>query len=92
MFLGIRSIHVQNNWVLDAVSGYANGKTLNPTYEQVCREDTGYAETVRVDYNEEIIDLETLLAYYFRVIDPTTIDRQGGDVALSTELEFSIRI
>lgn len=79
-FWGLEAYMSKITGVIDAVSGYGNGKTPNPTYEQVCREDTGYAETVKVDYNEGIIDLENLLAYYFRVIDPTTINRQGGDI------------
>lgn len=79
-FWGLEAYMSKITGVIDAVSGYANGHTTNPTYEQVCRENTGHAETVRVDYDERILDLETLLAYYFRVIDPTTIDRQGGDI------------
>lgn len=79
-FWGLEAYMSKITGVLDAVSGYANGHTVNPTYEQVCRENTGHAETVRVDYNEAVLDLETLLAYYFRVIDPTTIDRQGADM------------
>ena len=79
-FWGLEAYMSKITGVIDAVSGYANGHTVNPTYEQVCRENTGHAETVRVDYDERVLDLETLLAYYFRVIDPTTIDRQGGDI------------
>lgn len=60
--------------------GYANGNTPNPTYEQVCRHDTGYAETVRVVYDPTQISLRFLLALYFQAIDPTTVDRQGEDI------------
>jgi len=59
--------------------GYANGDTDNPTYEQVCYSNTGHAETVFVRYDPAQIPLATLLAYFFKVVDPTTLDRQGAD-------------
>jgi len=59
--------------------GYANGKTQNPTYEEVCYKNTGHAETVKVVYNEKMITLGFLLNLFFDAIDPTTINRQGGD-------------
>ncbi|MDR1000074.1 MAG: peptide-methionine (S)-S-oxide reductase MsrA [Clostridiales bacterium] len=61
--------------------GYANGATANPTYEQVCA-NSGHAETVRVEYDESIITLTRLLDLYADVIDPTSINRQGGDVGI----------
>lgn len=66
--------------VLDAISGYANGNKEHPTYEEVCTGRTGFAETVEVVYDESTIDLYTLLKYYMRVIDPTSINKQGNDV------------
>lgn len=60
--------------------GYANGKTKNPSYEQVCRENTGHAETVEVKYNPEVAGLSWLLKMFFDVIDPTTLNKQCGDV------------
>lgn len=60
--------------------GYANGNTENPSYEQVCRENTGHAETVHTVYDSEKISLGFLLERYFEVIDPTSLNRQGGDV------------
>lgn len=60
--------------------GYANGKTENPTYEEVCRMHTGHAETVKVTYDENLTSLETLLERFFRIIDPTVKNRQGPDV------------
>lgn len=59
--------------------GYANGNTENPTYEEVCHNHTGHAETVRVFYNTEEIRLEFILSLYYDVIDPTSLNRQGGD-------------
>jgi len=66
--------------VLDTQVGYANGKTENPTYEEVCRNNTGHAETVKVVYDPQVLKLELLLDLYFEAIDPTSLNRQGGDV------------
>lgn len=60
--------------------GYANGLTENPTYEEVCRKDTGFAETVHVQYDTAVITTEQLLKGYFLTVDPTLINRQGGDI------------
>lgn len=62
--------------------GYANGRTANPTYEQVKHENTGHAETVKVVYDQEKITLEELLEWYYKVIDPISVNRQGGDVGI----------
>ena len=68
------------NGVVDTDVGYANGNTENPTYEQVCHNNTGHAEAVRVAYDTNVISLERILILYYDVIDPTSINRQGGDV------------
>lgn len=60
--------------------GYANGRTANPTYEEVCHKNTGFAETVKVDYDTSKISLTFLLDRFYEVIDPTSLNRQGGDV------------
>lgn len=60
--------------------GYANGHTPEPTYEQVCRQDTGCAETVHVAYDPGVLPLGFLLGLFFKAIDPTSVNRQGGDV------------
>lgn len=65
--------------VLKTEVGYANGKTENPTYEEVCRRNTGHAETVRVSYDPAVLPLGFLLTLYYEAIDPTSINRQGGD-------------
>lgn len=59
--------------------GYANGNTENPTYEEVCRRNTGHAETVRVEYDPEALPLEFLLELYYGAIDPISVNRQGND-------------
>ncbi len=60
--------------------GYANGSTENPTYKEVCSYDTGHAETVKVEYDDSIIGLSYLLQLYYDVINPISVNRQGGDV------------
>ncbi len=59
--------------------GYANGNTENPTYEEVCGNNTGHAETVRIVYDPKVISLSFLLTLYYDVIDPTSVNKQGGD-------------
>ena len=61
--------------------GYANGPTENPSYEEVKRH-AGHAETVRIVYNPAKLPLEALLEKYFQVIDPTSVNKQGGDVGI----------
>lgn len=65
--------------VLETQVGYANGNTKNPTYEDVCRRNTGHAETVRVIYDPAVLPLDFLLDLYYDSIDPTSVNRQGGD-------------
>lgn len=66
--------------VVLAEPGYAGGDTPHPTYNQVCGEDTGHAEVVRVEFDPARISLEGVLKVFFTVHDPTTLNRQGADV------------
>ncbi len=77
-FWGLEAYFQRIPGVVDAVSGYANGDTANPSYEDVIR-GSGHAETVRVRYDSDRLSLDDLLTYYFRVIDPTSLNRQGND-------------
>lgn len=65
--------------VREVVSGYAGGKTKNPTYEEVGTDLTGHAETVQVYYDPKIISYDKLLDAFFAGHDPTTLNRQGPD-------------
>lgn len=59
--------------------GFANGNTPDPTYEEVYTDATGYAETVRVQYDPDVVPLRFLLEMYFKAIDPLSLNRQGHD-------------
>ena len=61
-------------------SGYMGGFVDNPNYSEVCSGSTGHAEVVKVEFDAEIISIETLLTFFFHVHDPTTLNRQGMDV------------
>ncbi|RRC92766.1 peptide-methionine (R)-S-oxide reductase [Erysipelotrichaceae bacterium OH741_COT-311] len=79
-FWGIEKLASKLHGVIEAYSGYANGDTPNPTYQEVCQQHTGYKETVQVIYDSEKTNLESILASYFYVIDPTVKHRQGNDI------------
>jgi peptide-methionine (S)-S-oxide reductase len=66
--------------VTDVVSGYAGGKTPNPSYEQVCTGRTGHAEVVQVTIDPQQISFREILEVFFSIHDPTTLNRQGADV------------
>ncbi len=65
--------------VSDVESGYANGHTPNPTYRDICTGDTGYAEVIKITYDDSIITVDTLLEIFFVIHDPTTLNQQGAD-------------
>jgi peptide methionine sulfoxide reductase msrA/msrB len=77
-FWGLEAYMQKLNGVEDAISGYANGKTENPTYRDL--HTSGHAETVKVIYKPEIISLEDLLTHYLRVVNPVSVNKQGNDV------------
>jgi len=61
-------------------SGYSGGHIDNPTYEQVCSKKTGHAEVIRINYDESVVDFNTLLEVFWHTHNPTTLNRQGADV------------
>lgn len=79
-FWGTEHYFKQISGVVDTEVGYANGTTTNPTYEDVCTDETGFAETVHVVYDPSKVSLKFLLEMYFKAIDPTSVDSQGPDV------------
>lgn len=76
-FWGLEAYMQKIKGVEDAVSGYANGKTDNPSYKDL--HTSGHAETLKVVYNPDMVSLEELLEYYLRVVDPVSINKQGND-------------
>ncbi|MDR0291205.1 MAG: peptide-methionine (S)-S-oxide reductase MsrA [Elusimicrobium sp.] len=78
-FWGVEAFLDKIPGVKNTQVGYANGNTKNPTYEQVKYENTGHAEAVYVQYNPKEITLEQLIKIFFEIIDPASINKQGGD-------------
>lgn len=79
-FWGVEATFRNVKGVVDARVGYAGGTTKNPTYEQVCYENTGHAEVVEIDFDPTVVSYEQLLAVFWDNHDPTTLNRQGPDV------------
>ncbi len=78
-FWGLQKYMDQFKGILETSVGYANGKTENPTYELVKSQKSDHSETVEVRYDEEAISLKEILEKYYRVIDPTSLNKQGED-------------
>ena len=79
-FWGVEAVFRQTNGVKDAAAGYAGGKMENPTYEDVCSDETGHAEVVEVLFDPSEVSYGELLDVFWRNHDPTTRNRQGPDV------------
>ena len=78
-FWGTEHYFKQIEGVVETEVGYANGNIDNPTYKQVCTDMTGFAETVHVRYDPEMVSLDFLLRMYFKAIDPISVNQQGHD-------------
>ena len=76
----VEAIYENLDGVKSVISGYAGGKTVNPTYEEVCTGTTGHAEVVQITYDKNITNLDEIFNVFFTVHDPTTLNRQGADV------------
>lgn len=79
-FWGLQAYFDLKKGIKETIVGYANGNTENPTYEQVCTNKTGFTETVYIKYDEGEISLEQVLEKFWKVIDPTSLNKQGGDI------------
>ena len=73
------AVYVRVKGVVDVESGYSNGHTSSPTYEQVCSGNTGHAEVVNLVYDPQAISTRELLQIFFVIHDPTTLNAQGHD-------------
>ncbi|MBL8840666.1 MAG: bifunctional methionine sulfoxide reductase B/A protein [Planctomycetes bacterium] len=79
-FWGVEDAFSAEEGVVDAESGYMNGKTEAPTYKQVCYDETGHAEAVKVVFDPARTSFRKLAQFFFSIHDPTTINRQGPDI------------
>ena len=77
-FWGLQKFFDQFSGVIATEVGYANGPDQAPSYQEVCR-SSGHAETVKVEYDPDKMNMRELLHYYFMVIDPLSVNRQGND-------------
>jgi len=73
------AVFVNVQGVTDVESGYSNGRTLQPTYEQVCRGDSGHCEVVKLAFDPSVVSAREILEVFFVIHDPTTLNRQGAD-------------
>ena len=79
-FWCVEAVFQQLKGVHTVVSGYSGGHIKNPSYKEVCTGNTGHAEVCQVTYDPKIITLKEILEVYWKTHDPTTLNRQGGDV------------
>jgi methionine-S-sulfoxide reductase len=79
-FWGVDEYMSRIKGVIETKVGYANGTKENPSYEEVCRKNTGHAEVCYIIYDENLINLDQLLDKFWQIIDPTVINRQGNDI------------
>ena len=78
-FWGVEEYFSRIPGVTNTQVGYANGHTNDPSYQDVCTDTTGHAETVRVDFDPAKVSLQTILEHYFMIIDPLSLNKQGND-------------
>ena len=79
-FWGVEGLFQELNGVVDTTVGYTGGHTENPTYRDICSHGTGHAEAVEVVFDPDKVSYEEILAYFWRLHDPTTLNRQGPDI------------
>ena len=78
-FWGLEAYFQRVKGVLKTTAGYIDGLSENPTYKDVC-DGSGHAEAVYLEYDENIIELNKILKHFFRIVDPTQINKQGNDI------------
>ncbi len=76
----VEAVLEQVDGVLDVTSGFMGGEVEDPTYEQICSGTTGHAEVARITFDPDVLSYEELLRWFWKLHDPTTLNRQGNDV------------
>lgn len=79
-FWGVQYYFDQVPGVIETTVGYTGGHTDNPSYEEVCSHTTGHAEAVLIEFDQQKVSFEDLVMQFFRMHDPTQLNRQGPDV------------
>lgn len=82
------AVFLEIKGVEKVVSGYIGGKTVNPTYKDICTGETGHAEAIQITFNPNEVAYEDLLEVFFGTHDPTTLNRQGADVGTQYRSEI----
>jgi peptide-methionine (S)-S-oxide reductase len=78
-FWCVEAIFQRINGVTHVTSGYCNGDTIDPTYQEICTGSTGHAEVVKIEFDEDQVEFEKLLKVFFATHDATTLNQQGND-------------
>lgn len=79
-FWGIQEYYSRIEGIVKTQVGYANGTTNNPTYEEICNKNTGFAEVCYIEFDENIISLKEVLEKFWVVVNPTSLNKQGNDI------------
>lgn len=79
-FWGVDAYMSKIDGIVETTVGYVNGTKKDPTYDEVCSGNTGYAEACLISYDEKLVSLEKILNKFWGIIDPTVLNRQGADV------------
>lgn len=81
-FWGVAEYYRRVKGITYQEAGYAQGTSESPTYQEVCTSNTNHAEVVYLEYDEKVISLNKILEHLFRMIDPTSLNRQGNDIGV----------
>ena len=79
-FWCLEAVYHETEGVISAISGYMGGRSVNPTYKEVCSGGSGHVEVVQVTFDPAVITFRDIIEIFFSIHDPTTLNRQGNDV------------